>query len=315
MARDIIEVVGGKEYRARLEALMGVSEGGKDARMTRFLGRTTQLLKINGKVREHAQKNPAAFFARMDGVALLDLDFTNDIFVRSSVSKKTGQIAFSASISAAGYMKLIAREPGLAMSRPVVVVENDEFEFYRKFDSNGLRPHLHHKPNFVDGDGEVTPDNLRCVYVCWERTQENGRVVADLALISRAAIFKARSMSQRKDGPWKDFFEPMVLKTAILRAAKYMGLSEDARSAMTSEDDDSETDIPADAPPPASNNTDSDPPPDKEGDGEGHGDDGKKALPTPTGRKMRKVPPPPSEGEGNGGDNGDGEPPDEDSPF
>ena len=238
----VLSVIEAPDYLERVMTLISGKPHHQKELAERFISRFRSLLKTNKKLEQDATKNIPLFFAKMESVAALDLDFVNDLFVRSSISKTNNELQISVSTSASGCLKLIARDPTLNVYRPVAVSVNDDFEFSRVFEGGtngqGYKIQLEHKPNW-ESDEKITAETLRCVFVSWEKTNPNGRVFSDVAIVPKSEILAARGMSQtfkKNWGPWVDHFEPMANKTALLRAAKTMGLSEDTRKIIGGED-------------------------------------------------------------------------------
>lgn len=123
-----------------------------------------------------------------------------------------------------GLIELARRSGNIARIESRVVYDGDFFDV-----EYGLDQKLTHRPKLGSERGEMT-----CVYAIAELTDGSRQI----EVMSIADVEAIRLRSKAKDnGPWKTDYAEMARKTVIRRMAKYLPLSTEVVSAISSDDD------------------------------------------------------------------------------
>lgn len=105
------------------------------------------------------------------------------------------------------------------------VYTKDGWEFYS--DETGV--HLRHEPADDDDDrGE-----FRLVY-CVAKTIKDGVYIQRM---TKKQVDKVRRMSKQQDGPWKEWYDEMAIKSVIRRISKVLPMSTDLDDVVKRDDD------------------------------------------------------------------------------
>lgn len=232
----ILDIIGSDSYHKQLLNL-----GATEKKANRFQANLSSYLKANPSLLNHAESVLADFFNKVSGLVVYDLSFGDEVYL-SSYQNKKGNVYLSKNIMIGGLMKMIQRVPGLQVYRPIIVSEHDHFD-YKVVMENGNYAHtMEYTPSF-SSDG-ITKDNLKCGFIAWEVTTDDGEVLKDSAIISKSSILASRALSAKQRGGeapvWDNNFEAMCQKTMVRRVAKYLPL--DAREMINDSSDGDEID-------------------------------------------------------------------------
>lgn len=231
----ILDTINSDKYHAELKKL-----GASEQVAHRFTSRLRSYLRVNESLLANAELAPKEFFNKVSGLVLHDLSFGDEVQLSSYKSQKGG-VVMSYNIMVTGLMKMIQRVPGLQVYRPIAVSDDAHFD-YKVTLINGKMEHvMEYTPSF-ESDG-VSSDNLKCVFIGWEVTPEDGgEPIRDCAVISKASVMSSRNLSAKQRGGkatvWDEHFEQMCQKTAIRRISRYLPLA--ARAMIDSSSDSEE---------------------------------------------------------------------------
>ncbi len=145
-------------------------------------------------------------------------------------NNRAGCVMVDFQIGYRGAMKLARRGGEVIDIQPEIIYENDEFRPLL-----GTARGLHHIPWYGLGH----EDGGKIIGAYCTAGLRNG--VTSFRVVTKAEIDKAASLSgkQGEDKPsnvWIDWYEPMALKTAVIRLCKFLPIPDDAKRALIREE-------------------------------------------------------------------------------
>lgn len=153
----------------------------------------------------------------------LEIDSRGHAYLVPFWNKKNQCYEMQLMIGYKGMLDLAWRSGKLMSIMAEVVGENDKFDV-----TLGLEPVLEHKPNLVDGRGEIIAAYAVAIMKDGSR---------QFVVVPKADLDKVRESSKSKDdGAWVSWYEEMAKKTALKRLCKLLPLSPEIQRATVIDD-------------------------------------------------------------------------------